>query len=235
MGKHFWIIFGLIILLVSISWFAYQQIINDVDEKFIIEEYGGIPLFYGLKSDNHKYVIKGNYCEEIYDFYLKELRKYGWEIEYDYSIYNNNDTNNDWKGFISRWTKAGFGSELWVLTNYNQLEKQTEVIFDITNIKATKWIVEVPESVCIFKNSTDNECTQIQEKNKIIEIVYHINNAVDFYGEILPRDNISIIDFGENKIEIFYGGDKEIYLKSEMSKKIMKPDPSFLKFINLSQ
>jgi len=66
---------------------------------------------------------------------LEELPKHGWKVVYVDSAANDDDSENDWSGFYTRWRKEGFDGELWISAHYNQFANQTEVIFDRTDRK----------------------------------------------------------------------------------------------------
>lgn len=238
MKKINWLIFGFIVVLIAFGWFVYQKITDDTYEgmSIIPEQHEDIPLFQGLEPTDRRYVMDGNRWMDIYDFYLKELPKHGWNIEYEDSALNDNDPENDWGGFYSRWRKEGFDGELSVSAHYNQFEEQTEVTFDRNPIyKSTTWINNVPESICIYQSSTDEKCSEIKDKIKIEKIVGFINDAIDWNEEALPREKTSVIDFGDMKIKVHYEKEKEIYFQSEKGTKLMKPEPEFFKLTNLSQ
>jgi hypothetical protein len=149
----------------------------------------------------------------------------------------NNDIENDWSGFYSRWRKEGFDGELWVSSNYNQFNDKTEVIFDKTPIhKSTSWIEEIPNNLCIYENLNQEDCLVIADKTKIKGIKTLINKAIDWDDEKLSnREKTSVIDFGNMEIKVYYENDKEIYFQSKKGTKIMKPEPEFFELTTLSQ
>ncbi len=204
--------------------------------SIIPEQHKDIPLFDGLKLTRNQYVLKGNKWINIYDFYLNELPDLGWKIKYEDSALNDDDSKNDWSGFNFRWRKEGFDGELWISASYNQFEEQTEVIFDKTPIyTSTTWIEDFPESIYIYQYPNDENCSEIEGKVKIEQIVMFINTAIDWDKEILPRKKTSVIDLGNTKITVYNGSDKEIYFQSGKGTKMMKPDPDFFKLTNLLQ
>jgi hypothetical protein len=197
--------------------------------SIIIDQHKDIPLFKGLKPTRSEYIMKGNYWNEIYDFYLKELPKYGWKAEY-----LQKDENNDVPGFMSIWRKKGLDWELTIGGGFVKAENQTEVTFDKNPIHyATTWILNIPKSICIYQNSSDKNCSVIHSKSKIKEIVHFINDASDWNEEVSPRQKTSVIDTEELKINVLFGDDKEIYFQSEKGTKIMKPEPDFFTLTNL--
>jgi hypothetical protein len=182
------LIFGFIAVLIAMGWFAYQKITDDTYDgmSIIPEQHEDIPLFDGLEPTDHEYVIEGDYWKDIYDFYVKELPKHGWKMEHMNTVLNDEDAENDWAGFDSRWRKEGFDGVLWISAGYNPLEDQTEVIFDKTPIyNSTTWIDHVPESICVYQSPTDEKCSEIKDKIKIEEIIGFINNAIDWNEEAL--------------------------------------------------
>ncbi|WP_141994785.1 hypothetical protein [Bacillus sp. B4EP4a] len=123
-----------------------------------------------------------------------------------------------------------------VSNDYNQFEEQTEVILDKNPIyNSTTWINNIPESICIYQSSTDENCSEIKDKNKIENIVGFINEAIDWNVEVLLREKISVIDFGDMKIKVLYENEKEIYFQSDKGTKLMKSEPDFIKLTNLLQ
>ena len=119
-------------ILIIVAWSAYQKITDNTYEgmSIIPEKHKDIPLFEGLKPTNSEYVIKGNKWREVYSFYFDELHSLGWKVEYEGSALNDYNSDNDWAGFNSKWTKEGFEGELWISAHFNKYEEQTEVIFD---------------------------------------------------------------------------------------------------------
>jgi len=238
MKKINWLIFVVILVLITVGWFVYQKITDDTYQgmSIIPEKHEDIPLFEGLEPTEHEYVIEGNRWIDIYEFYLKELPKLGWNIEYEGSALNDNDPDNDWSGFHSGWRKEGFDGELGISAHYNQYEEQTEVSFDKTPIyNSTTWISNVPESICIYQSLNDEKCSEIKDKIKIQQIVSFINDAIDWKEEVSPREKSSVIDFGDMNIKVLYENEKEIYFQSEKGTKLMKPESDFFKLTNLSQ
>ena len=226
-------------LLISMSWVAYHNITDDTYEgmSIIPEQHKDIPLFKGLKPTRSQYVIKGNHWEDIYDFYMSKLPSLGWKVEHVKSALDDTDIENDWSGFYSRWRKEGFDGELWISSNYNHFEEETEVIFDKTPIyESTSWIEELPSNICIYETLNQEDCVVIDDKTKIKGIKTLINKAINWDDEKLSnREKISVIDFGNIEIKVYYGNDKEIYFQSNKGTKIMKPDPEFFELTNLSK
>jgi hypothetical protein len=229
------IIFGVILLLLFIiSWFSYQKITDDTYKgmSIIPEEHKDIPLFKGLEPTEHQYIMKGNHWEEIYHFYKNELPGLGWQMDYIKSALDDNEAENDWGGFMSRWRKDDFDGELWISSHYNQNEDQTEVMFDKTEIlQSTSWIENVPDSICIYQSPTSQNCTEINDKSKIEQITRFINEAMDWNKEVDSRNETLIIDFADIKINVLYEGGKEIFLQSEKGTKLMKPEQEFLELL----
>ncbi|PFA69768.1 hypothetical protein CN378_03100 [Bacillus sp. AFS015802] len=226
-------------IIISMSWFAYHKITDDTYKgmSIIPEQHEDIPLYKGLKPTRSQYVIKGNRWEDIYGFYMNKLPSLGWKIEYVQSGLDDNDVENDWSGFSSRWRKEGFDGELWISSNYNQFDEETEVIFDKTPIyQSTSWIEELPNSICIYETLHQEDCVVIDDKTNLKGIKTLINKAIDWNDEKLPnREKSSVIEFGNLDIKVYYGNDKEIYFQSQKGTKIMKPEPEFFELTNLSQ
>ena len=233
-----WIIIAIILVLITVSWFVYQEITDDTYQgmSIIPEEHEDIPLFEGLEPNEHVYVIDENRWIEIYEFYLKELPKLGWDIVFEDSALNDSDPENDWSGFHSEWRKEGFDGRLIISAHYNQDDEQTEVMFDKNAIfNSTTWISNAPESICIYQSLNSENCSEIKDEIKIQQIVGFINDATDWKEEVLPREKSSVIDFGDMNIKVHYGNEKEIYFQSEKGAKLMKPEPDFFEITNLSQ
>jgi hypothetical protein len=228
-----------IAILIAMSWFAYHKVTDDTYEgmSIIPEQHKDIPLFEDLKPTDHNYVIKGYHWEEIYDFYMSKLPSLGWKVEHAQSALDDNDVENDWSGFYSRWRKEGFDGELWISANYNQIDEKTEVTFDKTPIyKSTSWIEELPNNICIYETLNQEGCFVIDDKTKVEGIKTLINKAMDWDDKKLPnREKTSVIDFGNIEIKVYYGNDKEIYFQSKKGMKIMKPEHEFFELTNLSQ
>lgn len=239
MKKVNWLVIGFVVVLAVIGWFAYQKNTDNPYEgmSIIPEQHKDIPLFDGLKPAHGDYVIEGNRWKEIYDFYLKELPKQSWKVEHEDSTLNQKDVKSDGAGgFYSRWRKEGFAGELWIWATYNKMEDQTEVTFDKHPIyTATTWFQNVPSSICVYQREDDGKCDEINDKTKIEEIVGLINNAIDWKEERLPRNKISVIDFGTVKVKVLYESDKEIYFVSEKGTKLMKPEPELFELTNLQR
>ncbi|MEW5597081.1 hypothetical protein ABGT24_27060 [Peribacillus frigoritolerans] len=206
MSKKIWLIYGFLAILIVAGWFTYQKITDDTYEgmSIIPEQHKDIPLFEGLKSTRSHYVIKGNRWEDIYNFYMNKLPKLGWKVEYEQSALDDNNNENDWSGFDSRWRKEGFDGELWISASYNQYDEETEVLFDKTPIyKSTSWIEDLPDNICIYETLKDEKCFELNDKSKIKEIKSLINKAIDWDKEELPqREKTSVIDFGNLEIKV---------------------------------
>ncbi|WP_160723430.1 hypothetical protein [Bacillus sp. USDA818B3_A] len=239
MNKIKWFLVGTFtILLISGGWLGYLKMTDDTYEgmSIIPEQQDDIPLFKGLEPNENHYVIEGDHWKEIYDFYFKKLPKHGWENQYVQSALDDNDPENDWGGFDSSWTKKGFEGELSISASYDRSDQQTKIIFDQNPIyHSSIWIDKVPESICIYKNSTDTDCIVLKDKAKIQKIAGIINNAIDWDEKALPLEKESTMDFGEINIMVIYEREKEIYFKSEKGVKYAKPEPEFFKLTNLSQ
>ncbi|WP_066172956.1 hypothetical protein [Bacillus marinisedimentorum] len=131
MNKTKLLIYGTMTILVFAGWFTYQRVSDDTYEgmSVIPEQQKEIPLFEGLRPTGHEYVMEGNKWNDIYDFYLKELPRYGWEVEHKQSF---PDENSDVRGFMSRWRNKNLEWELSIYGSYFKMNNQTEVIFDKT-------------------------------------------------------------------------------------------------------
>lgn len=236
MKKKLWLLWCSLVVIITIimSWTIPDNTYEGM--SIIPEHHKDIPVFKGLEPTESNYVMDDNHWKEIYDFYLKELPKHGWKVEYEESSLNDKDTENDWGGFTSRWRKKGFNGELWITAHFNKFEKQTEVIFDKTPIYySTKWIDNIPNHICIYQNINDDKCDEISDKTKIEKIAGFINDALDWNKEKLPDYRTVIIEIGNMDVKVLYKRDKEIYLVSEKGAKFMKPEGEFIELINLTQ
>lgn len=190
MNKRKFLIVGIVVVSILLGWFAYQKATDDTYEgmSIIPENHKDIPLFEGLEPTRSHYVIKGNRWEQIYNFYMNELPKLGWKVEYEQSALDDNNNENDWSGFYSRWRKERFDGELRISVSYNQYDEKTEVMFDKTPIyKSTTWIVDLPDSICIYESLNDKQCIEINDESKIKEIESLINKAIDWDKEEIPQ------------------------------------------------
>lgn len=238
-NKKSLLLYVCIAIIMAMGWFFFQKLTDDTYEgmSIIPEQHQDIPLFEGMKPTNHQYVIKGNHWEDVYNFYMSKLPSLGWKIEHEQSALGDANNENDWSGFYSRWRKEGFDGELWISASYNQLDEETEVIFDKTPIyTSTSWIEESPKNICIYETPNDEKCYKIDDQSKIEEIKALINKAVDRDKEQIPNQGkTSLLEFGNIKIKAYYGNGKDIYFQSEKGIKIMKPESEFFKLTNLSQ
>ena len=134
MNKKSLFLYGCMAILIIGVWFAYQKITDDTYEgmSIIPKHHKDIPLYEGLKPTDSVYVIEGNKWSDVYSFYIHELPRLGWKVEYEDSALNDNKSDSDWAGFNSRWIKEGFEGELWISAHFNKYEEKTEVIFDKT-------------------------------------------------------------------------------------------------------
>ncbi|QHE52835.1 hypothetical protein [Pontibacillus sp. HMF3514] len=230
MNKKSLLLYGLIVVLIIIGWYAYQKNTDDTytGMSIIPEQHKDIPLFKGLKPRQHDYVISGKVHKQIYDYYVEELEKHGWTPRYKQLEENY---------FVTKWQKENFKGELQVSAQYNKFEEETEVIFDkIPLYKSTPWIEDLPKSICIYENLNQEGCLEIGEKSKVEEVKTLINKAIDWEKDEIPyREKTSVIDFGDTKIKVHYGNNKEIYLESNKGIKIMKPEREFFELTNLSK
>ncbi|MFD2806101.1 hypothetical protein [Litchfieldia salsa] len=173
---------------------------------------------------------------DIYDYYMSELPKQGWQLKYNDSDLNDTDLHNDWSGFDSGWRKEGIDGVLSLAAYYNKSEEQTEVKFDKFPIfMSSSWIEDIPEEICIYKEDSDGECLEVRDKSRISEIVGFINNeAYDYKEDILPRSETSLIDFGSIKVKVLYEDEKTVYFQSKKGVKESKPDPGFLELLKIN-
>jgi predicted transport protein len=239
MNKIKWIVLGtFMVLLVAGGWFVYSKMTDDTYEgmSIIPEQHDDIPLIEGMEPTRTHYIIEGDRWKDVYDFYLKKLPELGWENRYNQSALEDQDTENDWGGFITRWTKKGFEGELSISASFNKFDDQTKVMFDQNPIyHSSTWIDEVPESICVYKASTNQDCILIKDKAKILKIAETINEAIDWNEKALTRKKVSIVDFGDSSINVLNEKDKGIYIESEKGLKFMKPEPEFLELLDLSE
>ncbi|WNF23523.1 hypothetical protein [Mesobacillus jeotgali] len=238
MKKIHWLILVGVLVLIVMGLFLYQKATDDTYKGMTIipEDHEDIPLFEGLEPREHNYVIGGDHWTEIYDFYLKELPKHGWNLEFEGSALDDGEPDNDWGGFHSGWRKNGFDGELYISSYYNQHEDQTEVKFDKTpRYSSTTWIQNIPESICVYQSLKDEACTKINDPTKIQQIAAFINDGIDWEEEVPHRENSGAIDFGDIKITVLYGNEIDLYFQSEKGTKMMKADPDFFELTNLSQ
>lgn len=239
MNRIKWAFLGLImVLLVVGSWFVYIKMTDDTYEgmSIIPEQHDDIPLIEGMEPTRTHYVIKGDRWEDVYDFYFEKLPDLGWKNEYYHSALGDLDQENDWGGFDSRWTKKGFEGVLNISASYSKFDDQTKVMFDQYPIfHSSTWIDEVPESICVYEGTANQDCKVIKDKAKILKIADYINDAIDWKEEALTNKKVSIIDFGDISINVLYEKEKGIYLESEKGLKFMKPEPEFLELMDLSQ
>jgi hypothetical protein len=233
-----WSLISTIIFAIAVTWFTYHQLTN-ADDKYagmtiVPEHHKDIPLYKGLILKDQRYTVEGNQWQDVYLFYLTELPELGWEAQYVDSALNDDETENDWSGFYSRWTKEGFDGELWISASYNQGEERTKVIFDKTPLyTTTEWIETAPERVCIYQEPEDQGCTEITDETTIYGIVMFINEALDRDGKVKTNGKTSIIEIGNTAITVFYEKDKEIYFQSDKGIKMMKPDHEFFELTGL--
>ncbi|WP_223596159.1 hypothetical protein [Neobacillus bataviensis] len=237
-NKKYWLILSLTFVVSLSGWYSYQKVTDDTYEgmSIIPEHHKDIPLFPGLEPTRNDYVMEEDHWREVYAFYEKQLPKHGWNKAFMYSALDNDDPDDDWSGFYSRWTKKGFDGELTLGAGYNQHENQTEVIFDKNPIfHASPWIDQVPKSICIHADSLKSECITVTDPNEIKAIVQIINDAYDT-NEKVPSDKYeSKITFGSFEVYIQYRKDEMIYLRSSKGTKEMKPEQEFLALIRLSK
>lgn len=230
-----WLLYLILLFLMILCWFFYQKLIDRTYEGMTIipEEHDDIPLYDGLEPTMSEYKMKGNYWVDIYNFYLDELPKLGWEVSELGSALDDQDSENDWSGFYSTWRKEGFEGELSISSHFNQGEDYTEVTFDTYPIyHSSVWIEETPKSTCVYVDSGKESCHMIQDTEVIQSLVDFINHGIDWEGKSTePRAHKKTYQFDDVKVEILYEGEKEIYLKSDKGIKVMKPESEFLKII----
>ncbi|WP_227396016.1 hypothetical protein [Jeotgalibacillus aurantiacus] len=239
MNKTKWLASGALLMLIAVGWFVYQQLKEDPYQgmSIIPEEHDDIPLFNGLELDDHQYVLEGDRWIDIHQFYLNKLPELGWDIQYQESALDDHEAENDWGGFYSRWRKEGFDGELTISANFNSFEEQTEVIYDKNPIHySTTWVSKMPENICIYKRLHDNYCSEIKDKATIRHIIGFVNEAIDWEEEeMLQRKKTSRLSFGDTNITVLYGDEEEIYFQSDKGTKVMKPEPDFFEYTDLSQ
>ncbi|TYS91501.1 hypothetical protein [Rossellomorea aquimaris] len=230
-------LFSLIVLFFMIlSGYFYQKVTDRTYEGMTVipEEHDDIPLYDGLEPTMIDYKMKGNHWVHIYDFYLDELPKLGWEISESGSALDDPEAENDWSGFYSIWRKVGFDGELSISSHFNQGEDHTEVTFDTHPIyHSSVWIEGIPKSACVYVDSGNGPCQKMIDKEIIQSLVDFINDGIEWDDQsIEPRSQIKTYKFDHVTVEVLYEGDKEIYIKSDKGTKVMKPEPEFLKLIS---
>ncbi|MGE5703434.1 MAG: hypothetical protein ACM32O_12960 [Clostridia bacterium] len=231
-----WLLFCVIVLFAVISWFHYQKSKDDTYKgmSIIPEQHQDIPLFKGLEATEHEYTMEGNRWVEIYDYYMQKLPEHGWRVEDTDSSLHDQDPENDWSGFRSRWGKEGFDGELWISAHYDQLKEQTVVKFDkARSQQATVWITKSPETISICQSQTGANSRELKEQSKIAEMARLINESIDWNEPMEPRNQSCVMQFGNMQIKVLFEDEKEIYLQSEKGAKLMKPEPDFLALLNL--
>jgi hypothetical protein len=230
-----WVFYLILLFLVIPSWYFYQKVTDRTYESMTIipEKHEDIPLYEGLEPTMSDYKMKGDHWVGIYDFYLNELPKLGWEVSELGSALDDQDAKNDWGGFYSTWRKEGFDGELSISSHFNQGEDYTEVIFDKHPIyHSSVWIEGTPKSACVYVDFGNKPCRAITDKGIIQSLVDFINDGIDWDDQLTePRFSKKTYQFDDIKVEVLYEGDKEIYLKSDKGTKLMKPEPEFLKII----
>lgn len=231
-----WLLFCIVVLFAVLSWLHYQKSNDDTYKgmSIIPEQSQDIPLFKGLKPTEHEYTMEGNRWVEIYDYYLQKLPEHGWRVEDTDSSLQDQDPENDWSGFRSRWGKEGFDGELWISAHYDQFKDQTVVTFDkARSQQTTVWITKSPETISICQSQTDSNPRELKDQSKIAEVVRLINDSIDWDEPMEPRKQSCVMQFGSMQIKILFEDEKEIYLQSEKGTKLMKPEPDFLALLNL--
>jgi hypothetical protein len=237
MKKRNWLYLCFIVLLCTAGWYGYQKMTDDTYEgmSIIPEEHKDIPLYPGLEPQRNDYVMKGDSWREVAAFYEKQMPKHGWTLKMKHSSLDDKDPTNDWSGAFYDWTKKGFNGVLSISTGYNQMENVTDVMFDQTPILvSTTWIEDIPESICIHKDSLRSECEKVTDPDQIKAIVHFINDAFDSKEKAPDDYKESRIDFGGLNVYIGYKEDELIYLWSEKGTKTMKPEPEFLSLTKIS-
>lgn len=194
-----WIIFVIIAFSIVISWFAYQKITDGTYKgmSIIPEQRTDIPLFKGLKPTSHNYIMEGDHCVEIYNFYMNVLPRNGWKVD---SLSNTNDSENNWSGFMSWWEKEEFDGKLMVSTYYKQTEKQTVVIFDKQSIIS---------STAGNSKSSPNMNSETLDLTKLSEF------AAEKFSEYMGTQNIKSYEIGETRIAYRSSKDKHFVYVAE--------------------
>ncbi|MGM0750800.1 MAG: hypothetical protein ACQET6_02655 [Bacillota bacterium] len=231
-----WLYYLILTFLVILSWYFYQRMTDRTYEGMTIipEEHDDIPLYEGLEPTMSNYKMKGDHWMGIYDFYLEELPKLGWEVSELDSAIDEHAPENDWGGFYSSWRKVGFDGELSISSHFNQGEGYTEVIFDKHPIfYSSVWMEATPKSACVYVDTGNESCRTINDKETIQSLVDFINDGIDWDDQSTePRSSKKTYLFDDLKVEVLYEGDKEIYIKSDKGIKVVKPESEFLKIIS---
>lgn len=229
------IVIFLFFLAAGLFFYQQEREARYKGQSFIPERSEDVPLYAGLKPDGSpEYIIEGNHWEEILNFYKKKLPENGWEADY---IQKTDVPSEDGAGFISRWTKLGEKSELWIGAGYFQNLNQTEVIFDKhQSVSASVWIEDIPNEICINEQpDRSNDCFKMTDQSAIHQIAEMVNNAINLEKEPMSLDGKSTIEFGSLQIDVYYDLEKGIYLVSEKGKKIMKPEKEFFELTRISK
>lgn len=223
--KRFWLYTCLVVFVLGII--GYQKLTDDTYDgmSVIPEKRKDIGLYKGLEPRQSDYVMKGNHWKKIYNYYLKNLPKYGWVLEHKES-----NENESIPGGVASWIKEGQG-ELDIITSYFPQEDQTQVIFDLRKIILySKWISIVPKHIEVY-DENNNKLKEIVNEDQINQIQNFINDeAYDTQnqpsGKLLRKLHIN-----ELEIAVYQSGYDPIYFVSDKGTKMMKPEGEFLRLI----
>ncbi|MFF2879146.1 hypothetical protein ACFVR2_22900 [Gottfriedia sp. NPDC057991] len=211
---------ALIILIAVGGFIVYQKIQGDPHEgmSVIPEQRKDIGLYKKLELKDGHYVVKRNHLKEIHNFYLKDLQKSGWELEYD-EVFQS--------GFMSRWTKPNQG-KLNISGGYSHNDNQTEIRFDLYfPPAATTWFSIIPITVEVMN---ENKITEklIKNKNKINQLINFINEDAYDTKEKPLGELFRYLKIDDVEIKIYYKKNGPIFFVSEKGTKMMKPEKEII-------
>lgn len=223
------VLLGVVIILL-ISIFAYRNYFQAVEipKSFIDSD---IPIFKGLKynEDIQSFQISGNKMENIYDFYMKEMQKNGWELQYEQLRAAEN-------GFETRWNKRS-KQELSILGYYDDNMEETNVILDLNNIENTDpWLIGY-DSVCVKKDNKE-KCFVLNETEEAMQFTELVNNSIGITEDNVVGEFIADIKYSNNveelNTELLYNETKDVYyLQSLKGIQEIKPEKSLYDFLEM--
>jgi hypothetical protein len=222
--KKAYLLWIALIILVVIGFIVYQKIKDDPYEgmSVIPEQRKDIGLYKKLELKDGHYVVKKNHLKEIHKFYLKNLQKSGWELEYD-EVFKS--------GFMSRWTKPNQG-KLNISGGYSHNDNQTEVRFDLYfPPAATKWFSINPSKVEVMNA---NKVTKkiIKNKKQINQLINFIDKDAYDTKEQSLGDFFRYLKIDNLEIKIYYKKNNPIYFVSEKGTKMMKPEKEIIDLLH---
>jgi hypothetical protein len=217
-------VFIVLSILIPVIFFGYVTFSGlDREDEYagltvIPEKRKDLPLYRGLVRTEFEYVIEGNHWKAIYDYYMKQLPKNGWELSHKQVFLE--DTGY----FTMTWSKHE--EELEIHGGWNPDENKSSAVFDLrSKLHFSSWIKRIPEKACVYASPEAATCHEISDQRKREQLAQWVNNEAYDKKDAPLQKEYGIIMVDHLRIEVHYDPKLPSFtLKSKLGRKVMKPE-----------